>query len=196
MSFWDGLLKAAIYTGGAVAAPYTGGLSMAGAGAAAGALDGGWKGALAGGAAGAIPVGGNALGSALGAGAKAATEAGATAAGTAATTGGVAASSTFSNPKMWVEIGNILGKVAASRAANRPSIGELTRANLLASGESLFNPGPASAPRTDAERRMRQAGTELEQDLRGRMTPSVWDDILNYAAPAMSMYGTYLDARR
>lgn len=54
MGFWKTFGKIALPVGAAIAAPFTGGASMAallgaGAGAASGALDGGWKGALKGG---------------------------------------------------------------------------------------------------------------------------------------------------
>lgn len=62
MGFWKNLAKIALPIGAAVAAPFTGGASMAallagGAGAASGAIDGGWKGALKGGALGAVTGG-------------------------------------------------------------------------------------------------------------------------------------------
>lgn len=62
MGFWKKFAKIALPIGAAVAAPFTGGASMAallagGAGAASGALDGGWKGALKGGLLGAATGG-------------------------------------------------------------------------------------------------------------------------------------------
>src|SRR5688572_14694298 len=141
MSFWKTLAKLALTGAGVGFAPMTGGLSMVGAGAAAGAIDGGVKGAVTGGAMGAIPLGVGKLGGAIiGSGAKTATQLDhlvpeALRAGTTTAATGAA------NPQMWRDIGSILGKVATSRATNRPSIAELSRANMLASGEGLFDTG-------------------------------------------------------
>jgi hypothetical protein len=72
MSFWKKLAKIASFAAPIVAAPFTGGTSLAligaGAGAAGGALSGGgWKGALLGGGLGAIPGVGTSAGKAAGA---------------------------------------------------------------------------------------------------------------------------------
>ena len=226
-----------------VAAPFTGGSSLALAGigastgAAMGAMDGGWKGAAIGAGMGAIPG----ATSGLNQGAQMALQAGASGGLSALQQGGIQsmpgqsftpappqmtaplpstnpispatamqagpadmrmrqpsiwsrlggyARQAASRPETWEAASRMIAGATEASARNRSSLGDVQRAEYLASGGSQWKPGAHSfgfGPSASSGR-VREGASELEEELLNRLTPNGWDTLLGIAGPAASIY--------
>jgi hypothetical protein len=182
VSFWKNLAKVGLIAAPYVAAPFTGGASLAligaGAGAAGAALGGGGvKGALLGGAVGAIPGAASAASPAAKTGIDAALDASVPEALRATAATPSVWSRIAANPQMWEAASKMVGAATQAAGQNRSSLRQAQFADYVASGKG---PNPVSP-------QLRSRASDLEDELMKRLTPGWFEQFGTYAAPALGI---------
>jgi hypothetical protein len=166
-SGWKKFAKVALPVGAAIAAPFTGGASMAallgaGTGAVSGALDGGWKGALTGGAMGALSgYGANKIGGLL----KGVGKSGVP--GVSGSTPGSSISELMKNAN--VPMGHVISDVNAVNGGASGGGGGIWGGLVNAGKKIIGAGGPGNTDETGGDQKWADASTMLDEFGKGEL---------------------------